>query len=193
MKFLIMLTALVSSLAHAQQSGKKTLANGSLVIGTGSFQNESESIPKTNMLFTELAVQGGYKFGVVAPVAQAAYRYVGQMTDAEEVNNINVGGMGYVGGAGLSFEFTSFSFQVIYNFLGEYTLHKESSGGSKVTYAKPTGFHAGFKYNLQGNLQLVFSASQIDYNERLTGDTDQDIEDDPFTQTLYGMGIGYRF
>lgn len=194
MKYLILAISLfVTAHAHAQANGNSFVSSVGLTGGIGSMSNKDNSIPKIDLAQAEASLDVGYRFGVFAPLVQASYRYVGQTTKADSVGGLNVAGSGYLAGAGLGLYLNTFSLSAIYDLMGKYDLAKSSSGGSKVSYGAPAGFHVALKYNWSGNWQAVFSFSQVDYKEKTSDSTKTDIAANPLKQSLYGVGIGYKF
>jgi hypothetical protein len=191
----ILILGFLSSPAVAASGGtnKNLYSTVALSAGIGTTVNKDKTIPQCDMVFGEFVLDGGYKWGIIAPVGQAAFRYLGQTTEASKVNNINMAGWGYLAGAGFALEFSRLSFTAIYDFIGNYDLMKESSGGQKVSYLSPSGFHVNVKYFWNPKIQIVFGMSTIEYKERETAGVKTDISDNPVTQSLYGAGIGYRF
>lgn len=185
--------ALFLSLQAQAGSSNSILSTLSLTSGMGNTSNDDKSIPSCNLLYGELAWELGYKTSTVAPILHASYRYIGQTTSPDSVNDVNMAGSGYLIGGGLAFEFTRFSFSAVYDALGNYDLEKADSGGAKVSYRKATGYHLSLKYLLSNTWQVVATGSIVKYKEKVAGSTTTDIENNPLQQTLYGFGLGYHF
>ncbi len=165
----------------------------SLHVGSGTSANSTASIQKRTMLFTEATADLGYSFGMLAPIAHVSYRYVGQQTDPSSVSDTNMAGTGYIGGAGLSADFGAIRLVASYDLLGSFQLSQKSSGGSVITYTKPTGYHVKLNYAWQGNWEFSATYTREDYKTKKSDSSETDIKDDAVYQTLYGVGLSYLF
>lgn len=191
--FVGLVTAEFAAAAPGAAGGSGWTGAAALSMGAGTMKDKDDSLPKTDLLYTEATFQGAYRFGSIAPLVQLGYRYVGQTTKADDVNGNNVGGSGYTVGAGLEGFFSSVRVAAVYDLLGQYDLSKTSSGGSKVSYSKPTGFHFMIGYNWKPSWEWFVGFSQLQFNEKISASQKTDIKDNPVIQTLYGVGISYLF
>jgi hypothetical protein len=188
---LLILSSLHSLAAGTARSGFLGVAG--LNAGVGSSGDKNDAIKKREMAYSELYLNLGYQFGMIAPLVQASYRYVGQTKDPADVSDTNLGGTGVLMGAGLLADFSSVKLTAVYVLSGSFALAKETSGGGKMTYTKPKGFHVDLGIPWKTDWDFVINFSSVDYEKSKSDSTETDLASNPVNQTLYGLGLAYRF
>ena len=160
---------------------------------TGSMANESGTIAKRDVSTSAAAANLGWRFGYVAPLLVAEYRFYSQMSDPSQSANQNLSGSGFHLSAGLRFDIGKFWLTGTYQLLGTYKLEKQTTGGLESTYSEPVGSVVMIGYRLRPRTSLFLMVQKVDYKKWQLGGTNSDISSNKIGQTSYGIGASYAF
>ncbi len=193
---LLSIVIILFSLAASEVAHAKLSLKGSVLLGAhggmGTMGNSSN--PNRSMSSFGLHLMPALKFGkfMIGPMAQ--YQFVGQMTDPAEVSDVNLGGTGYLVGAGIGFTLKRFLIRASYDFLGSNTGSVKTASGETSVYQKGTGFTGLISFRIKQNSKVLLDlyVSQTSYAEQLTGSTTNDLSSTPMKSLLYSLGLTFQ-
>jgi hypothetical protein len=129
---------------------------------------------------------------LIGPMAQ--YQFVGQMTDPATVGDVNLGGTGYIVGAGIGFTIKRFLIRASYDFLGSNTGVVAAANGQSSVYQKASGFTGLVSFRLKPTSKVLLDlyVSQHSFKEQSVGGTITDLSSNPMKALLYSAGLTFQ-
>lgn len=191
--FNISLTLLACAhLANASQSSEGFAANGSLLWGVGSFQNNSGTIQSRTMNTLALNVMPGYRWNNFLFGPMGEFRIVGQMTEPSTVSNTNVKGSGYLIGLGVGYSWNEFDMTAGYDFFGQHSQSNTDALGNAIVNKSPSGIVVQVGYRFMPDISADLRFDMVSYGTDTVGGVDNNVSTNKSKHMNFSLGATYH-
>ena len=152
----------------------------------GTMSDSYGNIPSRSMFTSTLGLALGIRIGHFSPALYGEYFLSSQINSLSTSRNQNLSGQGYLVGGELKWQSHGFSITGAYLFSGQYQLLQETTTSQVSIYSQPSGYGLTLGFSPSQNFSLFLMGRETTFNS-------WNLDTDPLSQVLYGIGIGYDF